>query len=105
MNEESNDQGYECPKCNHLHECDDWGYNYDNEEYNCEECGYKFYATANHTTTFDSRPSCKLNGLSHKYGEVMTLQGSIGRYLECDGCEHTIFEEHQKDEFKKEQEK
>ena len=60
-------QGYKCPYCGEQHFCDDWGYDYDGEKLQCEECKKYFYATASHTTDFRSRADCELNDEKHQF--------------------------------------
>jgi DNA-directed RNA polymerase subunit RPC12/RpoP len=63
--DEYEDDGYKCPYCSYHVICDDWGFDYDGEEEECEECGKKYIATASHSVSFDTKPDCKLNGEKH----------------------------------------
>lgn len=76
--------GYKCPYCGSQHECDDWGYDYDGQEMECDECNKKFYATANHSVDFDSEPDCELNNEDH----VLTFykKHDNGDAYFCDTC-------------------
>ena len=65
FDEEMESEGYRCPYCKEVHFCDDWGYDYDGEVIKCGDCGKKFYATADHSVTFNSTPDCELNDEEH----------------------------------------
>ena len=66
FDETSEDTGYKCPYCGYLDICDDWGYDYEGDILDCEQCGKKFYASAIHTVDFQATPNCELNGEEHK---------------------------------------
>lgn len=81
-------EGYRCPYCRALHYCDDWGYDYEGEVMDCEECEKKFMATAVRTIDFVSKPNCEINGEEHKY-EFNRVYKEYNSYFcsVCNKCE------------------
>ena len=93
-------EGYKCPYCGHMPTCDDWGHDYEGEEYECDECGKVSYATAIHTVDFETTPNCLLNNEEHVYTETKTLK-SGGLYSNCDICGEYLFKNHDPEGWKK----
>ena len=85
IEEQIEDDGYVCPYCKHKHICDDWGHDFDGETLTCSDCGKNFYATANHSTTYEATPNCELNNDEHNL-EYHSDTSSGGKAYFCSVC-------------------
>lgn len=83
---EMSNEGYKCPYCGYEVTCDDWGYDYNGEEVECEECGKKYYATADHSVSFNSTPDCELNNEEH---DLVNVDG-IDKAKFCSKCNKCV---------------
>jgi hypothetical protein len=86
---EYQDDGYKCPYCGQQTTCDDWGFDYEGEIQECEECNKKYYATAIHNIDFKSMPDCELNNDRH------ILNKRLDCYF-CDICGKCILNNEEK---------
>jgi len=98
MSEDTSEtEGYKCPYCHRQYTCDDWGFDYDDEEMECDDCGKKFFATAEQSIDFISHPSCQLNNEIHDW--VFGESSSVQDFLICKKCDKYIFKKHQAEKY------